>query len=94
MSFYNVMKHPAEVIRVTADFSQRLATGDTLTGAATVTKLAGDMTVGGGTVATPLVSYTVSGGTDGTVTTTQVSCGTTNGETLVGMIAILASVAY
>lgn len=94
MSFYNVMKHPSEVIRVSADFSARLASGDTLTGSPTVTKLTGDMTVGSGSVSGSTVVYTVSGGTDGTVTTTQASCGTTNGETLVGMISILASVAY
>lgn len=94
MSAFNVAKHPNEVIRVSADFTRRLDSGDTLSGSPTVTKIAGDMTIGAGTRSGALVTFTASAGTDGTVTTVQVNCGTTNGETLVGMIAILASVAY
>lgn len=94
MSSFQVVKHPSEVIRVSADFSMRLSSGDTLTGSPTVSKLTGDMTIGSGTLSTPLVTFTASTGTEGTITTVQVSCGTTNGETLVGMIGILASVAY
>lgn len=94
MSAFNIAKHPNEVIRVSADFTRRLANGDTLTGSPTVTRLVGDMTIGAGSLSGALVTFTASAGTDGTTTTVQVNCGTTNGETLVGMIAILASVAY
>ena len=94
MSSFQVVKHPSEVIRVSLDFALRLANGDTLTGSPTVTKLAGDMTVGAGSLSGALVTFTVSAGTEGTITTVQASCGTTNGETLVGNVGILASVAY
>lgn len=94
MSSFQVSKHPNEVIRISADFAMRLASGDTLTGSPTVSKLTGDMTIGAGSLSGALVTFTASAGTDGTITTVQVSCGTTNGETLVGMIGILASIAY
>lgn len=94
MSAFNVVKHPSEVIRISADFSRRLASGDTLTGSPTVSKLTGDMTIGAGSLSGALVTFTASAGTDGTITQVQVNCGTTNGETLVGMVGILASIAY
>ena len=74
-------KKPAEVRTITFDFGTKLASGDSLTGSATVTVPSGL------TAASPVrsgneVNVRLSGGTDASDYTVKCSCATTNGDTL------------
>jgi hypothetical protein len=74
------LKDPNDVKDVSVDFSNLLPTGETLTGAATVTPDSG-ITVDSNSVATPNVTVRLSGGTIGERYDVNVEIDSSDGET-------------
>lgn len=74
-------KQPTEVRTLTFDFSTKLATGDALTGTATITVDTG-ITAAGTTRSGNTVTTRISSGTDAEDYRVECSCATTGGDTL------------
>lgn len=74
-------KQPGEARTLSFDFTDKLASGDSLTGTATVTVASG-LTAGTPSRTGNVVSVRLSSGTDGTDYNVQCSCATTDGDTL------------
>jgi hypothetical protein len=82
------LKDPGDVKDISIDFTGPLATGDTLTGSATITPDTG-ITVDSDAVATPLVTIRLSGGTAGERYDVNCEISTTDGETFNRKVVIV-----
>lgn len=85
-------KQPDETRTLTFEFSDKLATGDALTGAATITADTG-LTVAGATVSGTTVTCQVSGGAHGSNYNVSCKMSTTQGDVLEldALIAVIAN---
>jgi len=85
-----IFKQPGETLTLGMDFSNRLTTGETLTGTPTITVvfegtgLAGDVTATGEVIAGDNVTAKYAAGADGQMYRIQITVSTSNSNVLIG----------
>jgi hypothetical protein len=84
-----IKKHPSSVINVAFDFTRQLQSGETLTGASTLTVTpAGQLAVSGPTTAGNVINVNAAAGTSGVIYVVGCQSPTSQGRSLVAQQGI------